>query len=60
VDARSRRPVMAPADELNHFQTARVTKELNDKGVSVQLGAHGQREGQEAWGPTTTESTHED
>jgi imidazolonepropionase-like amidohydrolase len=45
VDARSRRPVMAPEDELNHFQTARVTKELNDKGVSVQLGAHGQREG---------------
>ena len=45
VDERSRRPVMAPEDEFNHFQIARVTKELNDKGVSVQLGAHGQREG---------------
>ncbi|WP_375769455.1 amidohydrolase family protein [Archangium gephyra] len=45
VDARSRRPVMAPEDEFNHIQIARVTKELNDKGVSVQLGAHGQREG---------------
>jgi imidazolonepropionase-like amidohydrolase/Tol biopolymer transport system component len=45
VDARSRRPVMAPEDEFNHFRIAEVTKVLNDRGVSVQLGAHGQREG---------------
>ena len=45
VDSRSRRPVMAPEDEFNHVRIAQVTKELNDKGVSVQLGAHGQREG---------------
>jgi imidazolonepropionase-like amidohydrolase/Tol biopolymer transport system component len=45
VDSRSRRPVMAPEDEFNHFQIAQVTKVLNDRGVSVQLGAHGQREG---------------
>ena len=45
VDSRSRRPVMAPEDEFNHLRIAEVTKELNDKGVSVQLGAHGQREG---------------
>ncbi len=45
VDSRSRRPVMAPEDEFNHMRIAQVTKELNDKGVSVQLGAHGQREG---------------
>ncbi|WP_309891511.1 amidohydrolase family protein [Archangium sp.] len=45
VDSRSRRPVMAPEDEFNHLRIAEVTRELNDKGVSVQLGAHGQREG---------------
>jgi len=45
VDSRSRRPVMAPEDEFNHVRIAEVTRELNDKGVSVQLGAHGQREG---------------
>ena len=45
VDARSRRPTMAPEDEFNHIHIAEVTKELNDPGVSVQLGAHGQREG---------------
>jgi imidazolonepropionase-like amidohydrolase len=45
VDARSRRRTMAPDDEFNHFQTAEVTRALNDRGVKVQLGAHGQREG---------------
>jgi Tol biopolymer transport system component/imidazolonepropionase-like amidohydrolase len=44
LDARSRRRVMVPEDELNHFNNARVAKELHDAGVSVQLGAHGQRE----------------
>jgi imidazolonepropionase-like amidohydrolase/Tol biopolymer transport system component len=45
VDARSRRPVMAPEDEFNHIRIAEVARVLNDRGVSVQLGAHGQREG---------------
>lgn len=45
VDARSRRRTMAPEDEFNHFNAARVARELNDVGVGVQLGAHGQREG---------------
>ncbi|MCP3137009.1 amidohydrolase family protein [Pyxidicoccus xibeiensis] len=46
VDARSRRPPQsAPDDEFNHIDVARVARELNDAGVSVQLGAHGQREG---------------
>ncbi|MBU8898427.1 amidohydrolase family protein [Corallococcus sp. M34] len=45
VDARSRRRNMVPDDEFNHFSTARGARELNDAGVSVQLGAHGQREG---------------
>jgi imidazolonepropionase-like amidohydrolase/Tol biopolymer transport system component len=44
LDARSRRRTMVPEDELNHFNNARVAKELHDAGVSVQLGAHGQRE----------------
>ncbi|MFL5346461.1 MAG: amidohydrolase family protein [Hyalangium sp.] len=44
IDSRSRRRNMAPDDEFNHFNAARVARELNDAGVSVQLGAHGQRE----------------
>ncbi|NOJ80595.1 amidohydrolase family protein [Myxococcus xanthus] len=46
VDSRSRRPSMhVPDDEFNHFAAATVARELSDAGVSVQLGAHGQREG---------------
>jgi imidazolonepropionase-like amidohydrolase len=45
LDARSRRRVLAPEEEYNHFAVARVTKQLHDAGVSIQLGAHGQREG---------------
>jgi len=45
VDPRSRRPFMAPEEEYNHFNITRVCKQLTDRGVSVQLGAHGQREG---------------
>jgi imidazolonepropionase-like amidohydrolase len=45
VDSRSRRRTMAPLEEYNHFRIAASCKKLNDAGVSVQLGAHGQREG---------------
>jgi imidazolonepropionase-like amidohydrolase len=45
LDQRSRRRPMVPEDEFNHFNNARIAKELRDAGVSVQLGAHGQREG---------------
>ena len=45
VDAASRRRMMAPEEEYNHVQIARVVKKLHDAGVSIQLGAHGQREG---------------
>ncbi|MEO8382759.1 MAG: amidohydrolase family protein [Acidobacteriota bacterium] len=45
LDSRSRRRVMVPEDEHNHFNNARVANELRKAGVSVQLGAHGQREG---------------
>lgn len=42
---RSIRRTMAPKEDYNHFNSARVAKELQDLGVGVQLGAHGQREG---------------
>ncbi len=45
VDPRSRRRVMAPEEEYNHFRIAEICKQLSDAGVLVQLGAHGQREG---------------
>jgi len=45
VDARSRRRTLAPDDEWNHINNAKIAKTLFDRGVSVQLGAHGQREG---------------
>ena len=45
VDSRARRSTLAPDDEWNHVSNAAVVKRLNDAGVSVQLGAHGQREG---------------
>jgi imidazolonepropionase-like amidohydrolase/Tol biopolymer transport system component len=45
VDARARRRTMAPEEEFNHMNVARAAKALNDVGVGVQLGAHGQREG---------------
>ena len=45
VDPRSRRRRMAPEDEFNHVDIARTCKRLNDVGVSIQVGAHGQREG---------------
>jgi imidazolonepropionase-like amidohydrolase/Tol biopolymer transport system component len=45
VDAASRRRPIAPEEEWGHLHAARVAKRLADAGVSVQLGAHGQREG---------------
>ncbi|BBN82308.1 bifunctional TolB-family protein/amidohydrolase [Pseudoalteromonas sp. A25] len=42
---RSMRRVKAPEHHYNHFNNARVSKELQDLGVLVNLGAHGQREG---------------
>jgi imidazolonepropionase-like amidohydrolase len=45
IDPRARRRIMAPEDEYNHFNNARICKQLLDAGVRIQLGAHGQREG---------------
>lgn len=42
---RSMRRVKAPDHHYNHFNNARVAAELQDLGVLVNLGAHGQREG---------------
>lgn len=45
IDPRSRRRVMAPEEEYNHIQIAKVAKQLLDAGLHVQLGAHGQLQG---------------
>ena len=45
LDARAMRRVMAPEEDFNHFNIARIANQLHDAGVPVQLGAHGQREG---------------
>jgi imidazolonepropionase-like amidohydrolase len=45
TDPKTRRRPAAPDEEYNHFAAARVAKELQDRGVQVHMGAHGQREG---------------
>jgi Tol biopolymer transport system component/imidazolonepropionase-like amidohydrolase len=45
LDARSRRRPMIPDEEFNHVNVARIVKRLQDAGVTVHVGAHGQREG---------------
>jgi Tol biopolymer transport system component/imidazolonepropionase-like amidohydrolase len=45
LDSRAIRRPTAPDDQYNHFEVAKYAKVLNDKGVSVHIGAHGQREG---------------
>ena len=45
LDARARRPVTLPANEWNHISIAREANRLSQQGVSVSIGAHGQREG---------------
>ncbi len=45
IEPRSMRRTMAPDQHYNHFHVARLAKALRDRGVSVQIGAHGQREG---------------
>ena len=45
VDPRARRRMLVPEDDFNHINNARIAKELLDRGVSVQLGAHGQLQG---------------
>lgn len=45
VDRRSIRRPTAPDNQYNHVQVAKYAKTLRDKGVTVHIGAHGQREG---------------
>ncbi len=45
VDSRSIRRPTAPDNQYNHFAVARYAKTLRDQGVTVHIGAHGQREG---------------
>ena len=45
IEPRSIRRPTAPDSHYNHFFVARFAKELTDLGVTVQIGAHGQREG---------------
>ncbi|MEO8197757.1 MAG: amidohydrolase family protein [Thermoanaerobaculia bacterium] len=45
LDPRSRRRAIAPDNEWNHLLAAKNAADLRAAGVSVQLGAHGQREG---------------
>lgn len=45
IDPAARRRIQAPNEEYNHLNAAAGAKVLADKGVAVNLGAHGQREG---------------
>jgi len=46
VDSRAMRPTMSAGDwDFNHVSIAKSANELNKRGVLVNLGAHGQREG---------------
>lgn len=44
-EGRSRRRPMASKGDWNHFRIAKLAEELQEAGVKVNLGAHGQREG---------------
>jgi imidazolonepropionase-like amidohydrolase/Tol biopolymer transport system component len=47
VDSRSRHRTMVPEEEyeIGHFQSAAAAKQLHDRGVTVNIGAHGQMQG---------------
>jgi imidazolonepropionase-like amidohydrolase len=45
LDARARRRTLIPDEEFNHDEIARAAQQLRERGVTVQVGAHGQREG---------------
>ncbi|NBC26984.1 MAG: amidohydrolase family protein [Bacteroidetes bacterium] len=47
VDSRSRHRTMVPEEEYQagHFESAAAAKELHDRGVTVNIGAHGQLQG---------------
>ncbi|WP_083601898.1 amidohydrolase family protein [Thalassotalea sp. PP2-459] len=45
LEPRSMRRTKAPLHHYNHFNVAKVAKEMQDIGVLVNAGGHGQREG---------------
>lgn len=45
VEPRSVRRTKAPTEDYNHFALARICKALNDIGIGVNIGAHGQLAG---------------
>jgi imidazolonepropionase-like amidohydrolase/Tol biopolymer transport system component len=45
LQPRSMRRPKAPLHHYNHFSVAKVAKELQDLGINVNAGGHGQREG---------------
>jgi len=45
LTARSMRRPKAPAHHYNHINVAKVAKQLQDLGIKVNAGGHGQREG---------------
>ncbi|WP_251358612.1 amidohydrolase family protein [Kangiella sp. TOML190] len=45
LEARSVRRYKAPEEDYNHVNVARGSAQLQDEGVKVLMGAHGQREG---------------
>ena len=45
INPRAIRRQKAPDEHYNHFNVTRDAKRLNDMGVKVLIGAHGQREG---------------
>jgi len=45
LDPRSMRRTKAPLHHYNHFNVAKVAKKMQDLGVEVNAGGHGQREG---------------
>ena len=47
VDSRSRHRTMVPEEEyeIGHFESAAAAKDLHDRGVTVNIGAHGQLQG---------------
>ena len=45
IEPRSMRRTMAPEEHYNHILVGKFAKALRDRGVSVQIGAHGQLHG---------------
>lgn len=42
---RAMRRIIAPEHHYNHFNVVKIAKQMNDRGILVGIGGHGQREG---------------